>query len=188
MKVAARLLKHHGIRKDLVPVNEHTEREETGGLINRMQQGHTCALISDCGMPVFADPGRFLIDRAMQSGIAVEVIPGPTSLTTALAVSGFDAHRFYFYGFLSPKKPERRKELHALRTFPAPVAFLDAPYRLPQVLTDMVSAFGPGTAVCVACDLTLPDEEVYRGTLGSALDHFTKHKRKREFVIIVQPD
>ena len=184
-KAALRLLSRHGIEKELVEVNEHTEREETEQIVLDLAMGKNVALISDCGMPVFADPGTFLLTEALDTGIRVTAVPGPTSLTTALALSGFDAHRFYFHGFLSPKKEERRGELAGLRTFPAPIVFLDAPYRMLKVLEDLRSTFGKGRRAAVACDLTLPGEEVHRGTLDALVKHFREDRRKREFVIIV---
>lgn len=184
-KAALRLLSRHGIEKELVEVNEHTEKEETEQIVLDLAMGKNVALISDCGMPVFADPGSFLLTEALDTGIRVTAVPGPTSLTTALALSGFDAHRFYFYGFLSPKKEERRVELQHLKNFPSPVVFLDAPYRLLQVLEDLAAAFGKGRRAAVACDLTLRDEEVQRGTLDTLVRHFREDRRKREFVIIV---
>ncbi|MCB2204938.1 16S rRNA (cytidine(1402)-2'-O)-methyltransferase [bacterium] len=184
-KTALRLLSGHNIEKELVEVNEHTEKQETDQIVLDLAMGKDIALISDCGMPVFADPGTHLLGEVMDTGIRVTAVPGPTSLTTALAVSGFDAHRFYFYGFLSPKRPERKEELRMLRDFPAPTVFLDAPYRLVQVLEDMTAAYGKGRKAAVAVDLTLPSEEVRRGTLEQLRDHYRAHKRKCEFVIIV---
>ena len=184
-KAALRFLSRHDIQKELVEVNEHTEKAETELIVLDLAMGKNIALISDCGMPVFADPGTFLLTEALDTGITVTAVPGPTSLTTALALSGFDAHRFYFYGFLSPKKEERRQELAGLRKFPDPIVFLDAPYRLLQVLEDLRAAFGKGRRAAVAADLTLPGEEVQRGTLDTLVKHFREDRRKREFVIIV---
>ena len=187
-KTALRLMHRHDIDRELVEINEHTEKEAADQVILDLAMGKNVALISDCGMPVFADPGRHLLNEALDTGIPVTAVPGPTSLTTALALSGFDAHRFYFYGFLSPKRPERKRELQRLRNFPEPLVFLDAPYRLLQVLDDLVSSFGGGRPAVVAADLTLKREDVRRGTLRQLLDHYTAHNRKREFVILVAPD
>ncbi|MBN1447911.1 MAG: 16S rRNA (cytidine(1402)-2'-O)-methyltransferase [Bacteroidetes bacterium] len=187
-KTAQRLLHRHGIEQELVEINEHTEKDSADQVILDLAMGKNVALISDCGMPVFADPGTHLLNEALDTGIPVTAVPGPTSLTTALAVTGFDAHRFYFYGFLSPKRPERKRELQRLRNFEAPLVFLDAPYRLVQVLEDLASTFGGGRPAAVAADLTFKHEEVRRGNLHQLLDHYAAHTRKREFVIIVGPD
>lgn len=185
--VARRLLSRHGITKDLIEVNEHTETDAAQEVVDELRSGKTVALISDCGMPVFADPGTTLVSTALDAGIAVDVVPGPDSLTAALAVSGFDAHRFLFYGFLSPKKSRRGEELATLRNMDIPLIFLDAPYRLAQVLDDMRTKLGPSRNACVACDLTLPSQLIARGTLDALYTRFANDGKKREFVIIVGP-
>lgn len=181
-----RLLRSLQIQKPMIEINEHTEIRETEEIFLILATGKSVALISDCGMPVFADPGSHLISTALESGISVEVVPGPTSLTTALAISGFDVRRFYFYGFLSPKRQERKAELIHLRFFRQTLVFLDAPYRLLSVLEDMAIAFGASRHACVACDLTLKTELIRRGTLKSLIDFFKHLGGKREFVIIVE--
>lgn len=184
-KDALRLLRHHRIDAPLIEINEHTELEEKDRVIGELKAGKRVALISDCGMPVFADPGTSLIQEALQQDIAIDVVPGPTSLTAAVAISGFDVRRFYFHGFLSPKAAERRRELRALAAWGVPIVLLDAPYRLLPVLEDLLTTFGSSRAACVACNLTLPDQHVHRGTLAEAHAYFTRHPGKREFVIIV---
>ncbi|MCZ7557774.1 MAG: 16S rRNA (cytidine(1402)-2'-O)-methyltransferase [Bacteroidia bacterium] len=185
--VARRLLSRHGMLKDLIEVNEHTERDAAEEVLEELRGGKTVALISDCGMPVFADPGSSLVSAALDAGIVVDVVPGPDSLTAALAVSGFNAQRFLFYGFLSPKKSLRRDELAKLRSMTIPLVFLDAPYRLTQVLEDMRTQLGPTREACIACDLTLPSQLVARGTLHALYTRFAAEGKKREFVIIVGP-
>jgi len=187
-KDGLRLLARHGITKPVIEVNEHTESDAAPEVVLELLSGKSVALISDCGMPVFAVPGTVRVRLAVQRGIRITTLPGPASLTAALALSGMDVTRFYFYGFLSPKRPERIRELAQLRLFPSPVVFLDAPYRLNQVLEDMTSAFGRKRHACVACDLTLPEEEIRRGTLGELRKYFEEHARKREFVIIVDAE
>jgi 16S rRNA (cytidine1402-2'-O)-methyltransferase len=183
---ALRLLRRLGVTKDLIEINEHVEAENLEEVLDLLLAGKNVALVSDCGMPIFADPGIQLVRAAIAQGIRLRVVPGPTSLTTALAVSGFDAHRFYVHGFLSPKRPERRAELQRLRSFPSTIVFLDAPYRLAQVLADLAEFFGPQRAACTACDLTLPSELVVRDTLGALARRFAVDRQKREFVLIVE--
>ena len=182
---ARRILARLDIQTDLIEINEHTEENAAQEVITEIISGKTCALISDCGMPVFADPGASLVSRAIDAGIDVRVVPGPTSLTTAMAVAGIPMKRFYFHGFLSAKKEERRAELRRLRIMDVPVVFLDAPYRLRQVLEDICSIMGRSRHLCVACDLTLQNEFVFRGTAEAAHAYFTAHAWKREYVIIM---
>ena len=185
--VGRRLLARLGLQRELLEINEHTERSNAELIVEDVLAGRTVALVSDCGMPVFADPGARVVRAVIEAGGAVDVVPGPDSLTAALAVSGFDANRFLFHGFLSPKKPERRAELSALRNLPMPVVFLDAPYRLQAVLEDLRAVLGSNREVCVACDLTLPTQRIVHDTLLGAVERFAALGGKREYVIIVGP-
>ncbi len=185
-KPARALLRRLGIDRELVQMNEHNETDEAPALVARLAGGARAALISDCGMPVFADPGTTLVPAARAAGVRITAIPGPTSLTTALALCPFPTSRFLYHGFLSQKHDRRRHELLSLRTLPHPVVFLDAPYRLRAVLTDIVAVLGPEREVCLACDLTSPDEVVFHGTTKAALLWAEQDGRKREYVIIVR--
>jgi 16S rRNA (cytidine1402-2'-O)-methyltransferase len=182
---ALRLLKHLGIEKPLIEVNEHTEQEATGEVIGRLRRGASCALISDCGMPVFADPGTQLVNDAYEAGIRVAAVPGPTSLTAALTLCGFDIRRFHFQGFLSPKREIRQKELRTLRQLTIPLVLMDTPYRLIPLLDDCLLIFSPDRQCCVAADLTMPGERIVRGSLKEVHEYFSSHKDKREYVLII---
>lgn len=184
---ARAFLARNGIDRELLEINEHTEASDAASVVDDLRSGRTVALISDCGMPVFADPGTELVQRAIDAGIPIDVVPGPDSLTAALAVSGIDVQRFLFYGFLSPKRPMRRKELSRLRYTDIPVVFLDAPYRLLAVLDDMRNVLGADRHACVACDVTLPTQHIERGILNDIFEYFSLNSAKREFVIIVAP-
>ena len=181
-----RLCRRIGIEKELIEINEHTESKDADVIIDLLLRGKNVALVSDCGMPVIADPGSHLIKLAVSRKIRVQIVPGITSITTVLASCGFDVSRFYYYGFLSPKKEERRRELSALKVFPHTLVFLDTPYRLRQVLEDMASLLGPLRRASVACDLTTKDELIRHGTLAELLRYFSEHTQKREFVIVVE--
>ena len=185
-KEARRLLRRHSIDVPLLEINEHTETADASDVIDALMEGKNVALISDCGMPIFADPGSRLVELALASGLCVNTVPGPTSLTTALVLSGFDITRFYFYGFLSPKRPERVAELRTLKSHPSLLVFLDAPYRLNQLLADLAEVFGTERRACVACDLTLDTEHVERGTIAAVRKYFMAHPEKREFVVLLE--
>ena len=186
IKEARRLLRRYDIETPLLAINEHTEHESAEDVLSALRNGKTVALISDCGMPVFADPGTRVVQLAILEGLTVRVVPGPTSLTTALAISGFDVTRFFFYGFLSAKRPQRIAELRALKSQTAVLVFLDAPYRLNQLLADLKNVLGATRRACIACDLTLPSEHVERGTLATLQSYFSNHPGKREFVVLVE--
>ena len=178
------LLKKLGIQKEIILVNEHNEPEMCPLIAQRMLlQNHSLALISDCGTPVFADPGAALIAHLSSMGIPIVPIPGPSSLMAALSVLDFKLERFFYAGFLPRDKEERRKALKYLRSLRLPIVIMDAPYRLVPVLDDVSTAFGDNAPATLCIDLTLPGEGVLRGTIKEISRRVTQ--RKGEFVLIV---
>ncbi len=177
------LLKKYEIQKPLALLNEHNEKHAIPELVARLKRGENLALISDCGTPVFADPGLSLLNVLKDSGIKVIPIPGPASLTAAISVCNFDLSRFVFGGFLPREREERRKALSALHATKLPVILMDAPYRLKQLLEDTASVFGNAHPVMLACDLTLPGEKIIHGTLRSVINQTSG--KKCEFILIV---
>lgn len=181
----ARLLRRYKIENTLVDLNEHTERARVPELIERLRRGETLALISDHGTPLLNDPGGRLVARAIAEGIPVSAVPGASSLLAALVVSGLPLERFRFVGFLPAKKEARRAALAQLRAERETWVIFDAPYRLKAVLADLRGALEPARHVVVACNLTMPSEQIIRGTLHQVLAHFQKNPFKGEYVIIV---
>jgi 16S rRNA (cytidine1402-2'-O)-methyltransferase len=187
-KEASSLLKRLGITaKELIPLNEHNEEELVPTLIARMFQNNLqVALISDCGTPVFSDPGSQLIRQAAQFGVQITPIPGPSSLMAALSVLDFKPERFIFAGFL-PRDPDvRRRELTRLRGLRMAVVLMDTPYRLVALLDDVSKTFGKGAAVTLVCDISLPKEAIFRGPVGEVKQQVGQ--RKAEFVLIINSD
>lgn len=185
LREGSTLLKRLGIAaRELIALNEHNENELVPELVKRMLlNGHSLALISDAGTPVFADPGHHLIAQAVEMGIVVSPIPGASSLMAALSVLDFKLERFVFAGFL-PREPEqRRRELIHLRSLRKPVILMDTPYRLASLLQDVSRTFGKNQKITLAMDLTLPGEKILRGTV----DEITSQtgSRKAEFILIV---
>ncbi len=169
--------------KELLSLNEHNEADIATDIVRRIAQGQRLALVSDCGTPVFSDPGHWLIQQLVQFHLPVIPIPGPSSLMAALSLLDFKLERFVFGGFL-PRQPEaRRLELQRLRALRMPVVLMDTPYRLAALLEDVARVFGNGQAVTVACDLTLPNETVYRGPISEVRKR--AGARKAEFILIV---
>ena len=183
-KPGSTLLKRLGIAdKELVLLNEHNEAEMAADLLMRLLNGENLALISDCGTPVFADPGAYLIQLAASSGVKVIPIPGASSLMAALSVLDFKLEQFYFGGFL-PREPElRRKELARLRGMKIPIILMDTPYRLKALLEDVGKVFGKQVYVTVAFDLTLSSETIMRGGAAEVIRQVGS--RKGEFILIV---
>lgn len=181
-----RLLRHYGIEKPIETMNEHNEGAAASDIIDRLKGGVSVALISDAGTPVFSDPGRVLVEKAIHNNIKIIPIPGASSLLPALIVSGFPIKEFVFAGFRSPKRERRLTELRQLKKEQRTIVLMDAPYRLVQLLRDMADVFGEKRRVCVAFDLTLPSEVIYHGTPLILYQQFLKEKKKGEFVVVLE--
>ena len=177
------LLKRLGISKEIVLINEHNESDQAPQIAQRLLNNESMALISDCGTPVFADPGATVIRHLVELGIPVIPIPGPSSLMAALSILDFKLERFIYAGFLPRDRGERRKALKHLRTTRFPIILMDAPYRLGPLLVDLEDVYGAGTNITLAIDITLPGETIFRGTVADAQRSIGQ--RKSEFVLIV---
>lgn len=185
-KEARRLLSYYKIEKELFSVNEHNENESANELILKMLEGETAALISDCGTPLFSDPGHLLVDLALANRIDVVPVPGVSSLLTALVGSGLDFEKFYYYGWLSPKKDIRRKQLLDLRKRKETIVLMDTPYRLKTLLEDIVKLLGSNIPCVLAFELTKEKEKFYRGNAGNILNAVERENLKGEFVMIIR--
>lgn len=163
------LLRAIGIAKPLVSLHEHNESQRTPELLARLAAGETIALVSDAGTPLLSDPGLELVQRAARAGFEVHAIPGPSAITSALAVAGLPTDRFCFEGFLPSRERERRTALAALAHEPRTLVFFEAPHRILRTLAAMASEFGAERAAAVARELTKAHETIYRGTLQELL-------------------
>ena len=132
------------LEKPLIPLNEHTEADVTSEAITLLRSGKNLALISDAGTPLIADPGQRLVRQAIEEGIEVSPVPGASSILAALVVSGFRSDRFYFAGMLPREKTERKNAARKLAAREETIVLLEAPYRLSQLLDDLVHGFGTG--------------------------------------------
>jgi len=185
LKEARRLLSHYKIEKELIALNEHNENEVIDEILPKIIEGKSAALISDCGTPLFSDPGHLLVDICISQNIEVIPVPGANSLLPALIGSGFNFENFYYYGWLSPKKHIRRKQLLDLKRIKEIIVLMDTPYRLKRLLEDIVSFIGKSIPVVLAYNLTMPDEKYYRGSAERVLAIAEKNKLKGEFVLVV---
>lgn len=185
-KEARRLLSVYNINKELVSLNEHNENDIADELILKIKKAKSAALISDCGTPLFSDPGHLLVDLAIQNKIDIIPVPGTSSLLAALIGSGMDFEKFYYYGWLSPKKDIRRKQLLDLRKRKETIVLMDTPYRLRTLLRDVLKLLGEKTPVVLAYELTKEKEKFYRGTALSIYNQAEKENLKGEFVLIIK--
>ena len=181
-----RLLKHYDIQKPVESLNEHNEAAACHVILTLLGSGRNVALVSDAGTPVFADPGHLLMQKVIERGIRVVPVPGASSLLPALIVSGFSLDSFLFYGWLPPKKERRRAELRALLQEKRTVALMDTPYRLLPLLRDVAELTGGSRRICVAFNLTLPDEEIFRGGAAEVYKRLAAMQKKGEFVLVIQ--
>ena len=163
------LLSAMGIAKPLVSLHAHNESQRTPELLARLAAGETIALVSDAGTPLLSDPGLELVQRAVRAGFEVHAIPGPSAITSALAVAGLPTDRFCFEGFLPSRERERRAALAALAHEPRTLVFFEAPHRILRTLADMAVEFGAERPAAVARELTKAHETIYRGTLRELL-------------------
>ncbi|WP_117210838.1 16S rRNA (cytidine(1402)-2'-O)-methyltransferase [Allorhizocola rhizosphaerae] len=145
---------------------EGNEQARTGGLVEALKDGTTVALITDGGMPSVSDPGFRLVAAAVEAGIPVTSVPGPSAVTTALALSGLPPDRFIFEGFLPRKPGARRAHLQGLASEPRTMVFFEATHRIADTLDDMAAAFGPDRRAALCRELTKTYEEVVRGALS----------------------
>jgi 16S rRNA (cytidine1402-2'-O)-methyltransferase len=160
-----KLLDHLGISTPLTSYHEHNETAKTEELIATLQGGSDVALVSDAGTPLISDPGYRIVTAAVEAGIPVVPIPGPSAILGALSASGLPTDSFHFGGFLPPKSTQRRKLLEELRGESATLVFYEAPHRILDALEDVEAALG-SRPVVVARELTKLHEEFLRGPVG----------------------
>ncbi len=183
-KVASKLLKGLEIRQPLLELNEHNEDQMVNDVLLKLLEGQNLALISDCGTPVFSDPGRKLLEIMYGSGIEVIPVSGPSSLMTAISVCPFDLRQFLFLGFLPPKTEERKIVLQRHSNSSEAIILMDTPYRMAKLLDEVASVFGSKQTIFLATNLTLPSEKIY---LGSVQEIQAKvQQRKAEFILIIE--
>jgi len=171
--------------KELINLNEHNEQEQVPNLILRLASGLNIALVSDCGTPVFADPGHFLIEQAAIFGIDIIPIPGVSSLMATLSILDFQIKEFHYAGFLPREKDELQKKLTALRPISIPIILLDTPYRLTKLLEQVGKVFGKNRRITLATDISMSSERYYRGTVSEILIQL--NQKKAEFVLVIHP-
>ncbi len=178
------LLDRHDIRAArLVSLHEHNERARVPQLVALADAGETVALVSDAGMPVVSDPGFLLVRECLTAGVAVEVLPGASSVPVALVASGLPASRWCFVGFLPRKRGQRERLLvDASETL---VAF-ESPRRLPATL-EMLASSDPQRPVAVCRELTKLHEEVARGSAAELAERYRERPPKGEVVLVVGP-
>jgi len=182
-----RLLNHLEISKPLISFNAQSEEKKIPELIQRIQsEGIKVAVVSDAGMPAVSDPGQRFIQTCLSEGVSYTVLPGASSVLTAIVGSGFPAHHFTFGGFLPMKKGKKQKLLEAATQVDHTSAFFESPHRVRTTL-ELLAEVAPEHPTCVARELTKVFETFHRGTASELATYFSEHPPKGEIVLVLAP-
>jgi 16S rRNA (cytidine1402-2'-O)-methyltransferase len=181
-----KLLSHFGIpAREMVVVNEQTERRKAPQVVADAGRGRTVVLVSDAGMPGLSDPGYRLVRACLDAGVRVEVVPGPSAVVTALALSGLAPGRFVYEGFLPRKPGDRRKRIAALTGEPRTIVLFESPHRIESTLEDLLAVLGD-RRVALARELTKLYEEVLRGSLTEVIAQLKEKPPRGEITVVVE--
>lgn len=182
-----RLLAGLGLKRPLLSLHEHNERQRLGQILDALEAGETVALVSDAGTPLVSDPGFLLVRSAIERGFRIEPIPGASAALAALVASGLAPQPFTFAGFAPPKRGKRQTFYRRLAELPHTLVIFESPHRLTASLADASEIFGSRPAV-VARELTKLHEEVVRGRLDQILQEFeSRPSIKGELVLVIGP-
>jgi len=178
------LLAHYQVQVPLTSFFEHNEPAKTGALVSRLAKGHDIALISEAGTPGVSDPGFRLIRQAIEQGIQVIPIPGPSAHVAALVCSGLPTDSFHFFGFLPPKGTKRKKRLEEIKELRGTIILYEAPHRLLRTLHDIQDCCGE-RQICVAREMTKTYEEVIRGEITAVIEELQEKKIRGEITLVL---
>ena len=184
-RVTLKLLNRFDIKKPMVSYFEHNKRERGEIICARLEEGESCALVTDAGMPAISDPGEELVRQCAQRGIQTAAVPGPSAVITALALSGLPTGRFTFEGFLSMNKKSRRAHLLEIKDEKRTMVFYEAPHKLANTLRDLYEALGDRN-LSIVRELTKVHEEAIRTTLSEASRRYAENTLKGEMVLVVE--
>ncbi len=186
-RISRRLAAKYGIETPMIALHEHNEEARTQSLIERLGRGERIALISDAGTPLVSDPGFVLVRAAIEAGIRVVPVPGPSSLLAALCASGLPALPFHFLGFPPRSGRARTHAFEAALRLPGTLIWLESPRRLARTLKDLAATLGGERPAVVARELTKLHEEFVRGTLDELATRFADREVRGEVVVLVGP-
>lgn len=185
-RVTAKLLARYEIRMPLERCDENVIASRAAGVVERLHAGARLAFASDAGMPCISDPGQRLVDAVLDAGLAVEVVPGPSAVSCAIAASGLSCENFFFEGFLPRKAGERTRRLERLASVPGALVVYESPHRVARTLAD-IAAVMPGRRVALCRELTKLHEEVVRGMAGELAELVAARDEVRgECVVVVE--
>ena len=181
-----KLLNAHNIDSKMISYHDHSSEKEIKKIVDLLLEGKDLALISDAGTPTISDPGYGLIRECIKNDITIIPIPGVSSITAAMSVSGLPSDSFTFIGFL-PQKKSRLKKINQLQALDNTIILFESPFRLEKTLNQLLEHLGNRTVV-IGRELTKLYEEVIRGNLKDVISHFSESKIKGEIVIMIGKD
>lgn len=179
-----KLLQHYGISTKTISYHDHNEQERARQLVELLREGKDVAVVSDAGTPSISDPGFRLVRAAIENGLAVVPVPGPSALISALIAAGLPTDEFFFGGFLPARTNARRSRLKEVSSVPGTLIFYEAPHRLAETLKDAYEILGEREAV-VARELTKLHEEIKRGRLSELAEHYSTEDARGEIVLLI---
>jgi 16S rRNA (cytidine1402-2'-O)-methyltransferase len=181
-----KLLTHAGVKAPtLITVNDHTDARQVRAVLSRLERGERVAVVTDAGTPGISDPGERLVAAVTAAGLDVEVVPGASAAIAALVVSGLPTGRFTFEGFLPRRGSGRSERIDTLRTEQRTTILYEAPHRVRRTMAELAEGLGPLRRVAIVRELTKLHEEVWRGTLGGAVDHLAEREPRGEYVLVL---
>jgi 16S rRNA (cytidine1402-2'-O)-methyltransferase len=180
-----KLLNHFNIKKSLISYHQHNEQGRSENIIDRLKEGKDIAIITDAGTPGISDPGSVIVQKCIQEGIAFEVLPGATAITTALVYSGLDTTRFLFRGFLPRENKDRRPIIEELKARTETLIFYEAPHRLLDTLEFLRENLG-NRKIAICRELTKLHEEIIRLSLEEAISYYRNNSPRGEYVLVVE--
>ncbi|MGN0557933.1 MAG: 16S rRNA (cytidine(1402)-2'-O)-methyltransferase [Acutalibacteraceae bacterium] len=183
-RVTLKLLNHFDIKKPMISYYEHNKKQKGDIICQRILSGESCAIVTDAGMPCISDPGEELIKQCAEKNIKTVVIPGPSAVVSALAVSGLITGRFTFEGFLSVNKKSRKSHLQELANEKRTMIFYEAPHKLSQTLKDFYEFFGD-RQLSIVREITKIHEEIIRTTTKEAAEKYADGSLKGEIVLVL---
>lgn len=185
-RVTRKLLNHYEIKKEVISYHEHSTADVLESIIARLLSGESCAAVTDAGMPCISDPGEPLVKMCYEKNIPVSVVPGPSAVVSAVAVSGQYTARFTFEGFLSMNKKERKAHLESLKDEKRTMVFYEAPHKLVKTLADFKEYFGEERKISFCRELTKIHEEVKIMTVSEAEKYYEINAPRGEFVLVIE--
>ena len=185
-RVTLKLLNRFEIKNQLISFHEPSSKADAQRIIDRLIAGENGGVVTDAGMPCISDPGEVLVRMCAENGIDVKVVPGPSAVVSAAALSGMSIRRFTFEGFLPVPKKDRAERLEMLKNETAVMIFYEAPHKLKTTLADLAENFGNDRHIALCRELTKIHEEVLRMTIGEAVEYYNVNEPRGEYVLVIE--